>query len=199
MHRSIYKRSKVTLTPTHSQNVYNLKNNECRWPVNLIGSRVENCGFHYDVIYDQNNIKVVKLNKNSFLYHKTFIEVGKESSGWWLTDWPPPRYIGGLFFNQSEIHQSLHPGTHQLKYETKCEVQLLYIQNLTTQFKKTVGNDFVLSIEFKNLIQSLEKDGIKIDGYMGCNECEIFIFNNTLKRCIYKKPREVKDVRSYID
>ena len=75
---------------------------------------------------------------------------------------------------------------------------MLYIQNITEKFNAHVGNDFIMSFMYSKVLEKFESQGYKISGYIGCNECEIFIKNEDVKNCVYKEPVKVEDQSKYI-
>lgn len=193
LRKNIYKKPVKNLQNTSYQKNLNKNKGECRWPKFIHGTPVLDCNFEYDIISQHENYNIVELPKGTKLYHTTFTSpiTGK----WWKKTIPVNKNLGGVFFTSSETHQSLHSGTHMLVYETKCDIKLVYIQNLNKNFDMATGNDFVKSFHYSKI----KVQEPSIYGYMGCNECEIFLENSVIKKCIYVNPIEVIDKQKFID
>ncbi len=153
------------------------------------GRPVADCSFSYRPIMKNKKYDIVMLPRGTFLYHTT--TKGIEKDKWWEKYFPRDTTKGGIFFNQSEKHQGLHTGDTILMYKTKCDIYMLFVQNIHKQLNFAVGNDMVPHPEYKLLIQKVANDhNLKIAGYIGCNECEIFIHNEEVETCLYKKPEK---------
>lgn len=201
LQKSMFKKQSKTPAPTDALpsrvKNYNIKNDECRWPIYLHDRVVQDCNFDYDIVYNGKQCNIVRLKKGTVLYHTTFSGV---RGNWWNESFPSNTVRGGVFFNSSAEHQFQHAGTHQLVYETKCDMYLIFIRNIHSTFGKMTGNEFVTDPKYKMLLDDVErKHDIKISGYMGCNECEIFIHNQDVKNCIYKKPKNVINKMTFMD
>ena len=68
--------------------------------------------------------------------------------------------------------------THLLEFEVASEIKLVFIQNLFTEKKKRKGHNYVSS----SFISDYARSETKIDGYAGCNECEIMLVKESLKK-----------------
>lgn len=91
-----------------------------------------------------------------------------------------------------------------LQYTTTCPMFVLYIHNLATDLGFAVGNDFVASHQYAQLIdratQQLPKElNAAISGYIGCNECEVFLHNGDIRHCVTSHPTTITEKISYID
>lgn len=181
----------ISLEHTASQNRYNLKEGECRWPTFIHGGNVKNCEFDYEIVGKINsNMAVVTLRKGTPLFHST---IGRNGDNWWTISKPKNTQMGGAFFDAGITHTTLRTGNYILQYKLKCDINLLFIRNIYKEFKTSVGNVLVKSPKFYMKMEELEKEyDLKFDGYMGCNECEIFIFNNVIEKCVNKKPNAIK-------
>lgn len=176
-----------------NQMKYNQKEGECRWSSSLIGKAVD-CDFNIEVIKNLGNgIKLVKLKKGTDLYHKTFLARGIP---WWKDQWPQNTELGGIFFTTPNHTRNIS-GMYSLTYRTKSDINMVYIQNITKIFNSNVGYDFITKV-YQRVLEEFDERGIKISGYIGCNECEIFINNEDIKNCVYKEPINIEDQSKYI-
>lgn len=183
------------LQPTAFQNRYNL-NDECIWPIFIHGESIKDCNFKFEILNKNKQFDIVKLPKDTLLFHTTIQGVKKDK--WWLKYHPRDTNKGGIFFNPSEDHQGLHTGDTILIYKTKCDVYMLFINNIYKKLGFAVGNDMVPNFKYKMLLKNAEnKYKLKISGYIGCNECEIFIHNEDIEQCVYKNP--IKEKAKFID
>lgn len=184
-------KNKPKLDPSSFQYKFNRKEGECRWPTVLTGGNVQDCRFDdFEVIEDYGNgIKVIVLPKGTLLYHK--YSPGPTST---FKKDEPTHKRGGLFFNIRQDVQRMHFGTRQLIYKTPKDLNLVYVQNISSIFNYRVGEDFVKDI-FKILKRKLEEQlNVSIDGYMGCNECEVYIINKETKKLKLEK-EIMQDIR----
>ncbi len=184
------------LETTAFQNRFNLEEDECKWPIFIHGRPVKDCNFKFKIISKNNNYDVVMIPKGTLLFHTTI--KGIKNGKWWDAYFPRDTTTGGVFFNQNECHQGLHTGNIILVYKTKCDIYMLFIRNIYKNLKFSVGSDMVPHPEYRMLVDKVQSEKeLKISGYMGCNECEIFIHNEDIERCIYKKP--IKEQSKMID
>lgn len=193
------KGKKDTDIPSQSrQKKYNVGQGECRWPIFLHDRVAENCNFKFELVDQVEGIQIVKLPAGTSLYHTTM--VASVDAFWWKETFPFNATIGGVFFTSSQKHQTQFSGSHMLEYKTKHVLYMIFVQNITTTFGAAVGNEFITSFAYGQLVQTIEdKLHIKISGYMGCNECEIFIHNGDIKSAIYRNPTKVVNKLMYID
>lgn len=185
--------------PVSRQAAYNLQPGECRWPTHLAGNDVQNCNFGFKPVAS-GEYQVVELPPGTTLYHTTFASLRAVGTPWWDTMPPTNTTSGGVFFTSSRDHQSAVNGTHLLEYVTDCSLYLLYIQNLSAQLGFAVGNDFVRSSQYPRVLDDIQReDGITVAGYVGCNECEIFLHNEDIRRCVATPPVAVVPKSTYMD
>ena len=171
-----------------------MSSEKCKWRTRLGSSVKKDCGFVFDVIEEKDNYKIVVLPKNTKLYHITVGNLRYNNQNWWENSWPFNTVRGGIFFTPSEEHLPVN-GNFKLVYETKKQIPLIYIDNLKKHNSRN-GNEFICG-NFSSLLRENEKYDIL--GYISCNECELFLLNNYIKDCIYKKPKEIKDISKFID
>ena len=181
------------------QNKFNLRDDKCEWPTHIHNdATVRGCDFKFKLIHKlENGAAIVKLPKDSTLYHTTISNV--KSEPWWINTYPNNQSRGGVFFTQSLAHQAGINGTHTLTYKTKRGLQLLFIRNITKKYGVRTGNDFLSSGLYKSLVYELEPKYGAIHGFIGCNECEVFINNEDVAARVIKKPLNVVDKRKFID
>lgn len=188
----------------HRSEIYNREEGECRWPINVFGKVTSDCNFEYEVLDKFGNIVVVNLPKGTKLYHSTQMFEGgskeKGPSGWWTTRYPFNSEFGGCWFTSQLIFaQNFTSKTHTLEYTTKCDTTLVFVQNLSSFGSGVAGFEFVKKFLPPVLEKCMEK-GYEPQGYLGCNECEIFLFNGQISTCLKKKPKVVAERSSaYID
>lgn len=83
--------------------------------------------------------------------------------------------IKGSWFASTIDHAKNIKHTYMLEIELKEDLTLLFIQNIATSYPVKKGiNLFALGNPYMKNIEVL-KTKYSIDGYVGCNECEIFV------------------------
>lgn len=152
--------------------------NECRWyTLNIGDGKIKNCNFNY-VIKDYKNFKITTIPTNTELYHtsKTPRSLPLEPK-----DWSNKKLV---WFTPSKAHLNIHLPEIIIKTKTKSKINLLFIQNLKLDLNINSGfNIFPKLIILCKKIKELYN--IEIDGYIGCNECEIGLFNTSLNKLFY--------------
>lgn len=179
---------------------FNQSKGECSWPTYLhTDNIVSDCRFPIEDldVLEQNargTIKIVRLPAETTIYHKT-MSINKHK--WWENFHPINTHIGGIFFSTSKKHieRNIH-GTHILEYKTLKDIELVYIQNIYKYCGAMNGDDFIKKC-YPALLKQLEKESeYDIKGYIGCNECELFIDNKNISSgtIIPMKPFRVQEM-----
>jgi len=159
---------------------------ECKW---MALSGVRECNFNFETVIERatsKNDDVVLLPQGTKLYNATQIL----SNDWFRTRYPSNTENGGVWFTSTLDHaKNISYYTHILEYTTKEDLILLYIHNLKKYGDvKTRGYEFVRKHYRDIFFHIQETTGYKIQGYIGCNECEIFIENSQLPKTLEKIP-----------
>lgn len=185
--------------------LFNREKNECRWPTELRRNDiVSNCNFNIEDLQtlestNDGNLKIVKLPKGTKIYRKTSerrIKKGKEITieRLWETQYPVNPKRGGVYFSTSvpHIHKNIN-GTHLLEYKTKKNIYLAYVRNINQYCNAIHGNDFISNPNcYLQLLKRIQRESqYKVSGYIGCNECELFLHNEIIPGLIDMKPLNV--------
>lgn len=182
---------------THRSQIYNQNESECRWPYDVFGN-VADCEFKYEVLHKDGEFWVVKMPKDTPLYHSTQLLGGK---GWWDTNYPFDSSTGGVWFTSNFRHsRNFTTKTHTLVYPLKQDLVLVFVWNLSKTFGEGVrGYEFV-SRFYAPIKEKLKTQGIDVSGYLSCNECEVFIENDAIPNVLDKGPAILAQRSSaYID
>ena len=88
-----------------------------------------------------------------------------------------------VWFVTSETHANNIEGSHLLYYKTKRPLLCLFERNIAKKYGNKrpdyAGNTFSVDI-FPRIQYALrEKANLLLDGYVGCNECEVGLLNKT--------------------
>ncbi len=172
--------------------VWNINENldSCKWYTNRFLKNAKDCRFRVrdEGVHDTSlgKIPTVFLPKGTKLYRKA-----SGMNKWWEKQFPSNIVSGGVWFTSTEEHAGWLPGTIVLEYQLKKEIVLYFIQNLN-KFGlgggKMTGNDFIQTYG-KFLFENSE-----VKGYMGCNECEIFVLDEDIPSAFHKIPRVISDI-----
>lgn len=189
---------------------FNLYDGQCEWPIYLhTDNIVSECRFPIEdlKVFEKNEygtIKIVKLPKGTSIYHKTRaglanMNMNVKSTEWWNKSFPSNKSLGGVFFSTSKKHIERNiGGTHILEYKTKRPVMLIYIQNIYKFCGAPDGNVFVKHC-FPSVLKQLEiESDYNVEGYIGCNECELFLNENSISSIIPMEPVKI-DIDRFID
>ncbi len=161
---------------------YNQSKDECRWPTTKFGLPVKDCNFileAYKVVTlaDDFDVVLVKIPAGTKLYHATMIyEKGRH---WFETKPPFNSERGMVWFTSTPEHTGPLNKTHILEYTVRSDLIMVFERNLEK-------HDGVRGYEYTKILRNIKTklmpNSIFIDGYLGCNECEIAIFINHAKK-----------------
>jgi len=145
------------------------KGKTCASYTNKFKSQVKSCNFEMFGIVDPKaqNGTIVTIPKNTVLYHAT-ISFPKKGETHWFSKNCPNNEVN--WFTPSLDHIDYHNYTHVLAYFTAEPIRVIFYQNIPER-----GNVF-----FPTLTQSKEFQDKEIDGYIGCNECEIALMREAV-------------------
>lgn len=215
MHRQIFKgksfpkrgaakqRGSPISEGTHRSEIYNMTNGECRWPYDVFGN-VGTCSFKPSMVYDSGKgYSIYVLEKGTEIYHST-VAIG--GAKWWENRYPFSSSEGGTWFTSTDKHaKNFTTKSHVLKYTIVRDIYLIFIQNIS-KYTDVVG---LSGFEFVARHYAILKEKAKlewgatvpeIDGYLGCNECEIFIENDEIEKHLGDQPEIIfQRDSSYID
>ena len=185
----------------HRSERFNLTEEECKWPVNILGKEILECSFpiedKIDYEYKGNKISVVTLPAKTKIYHATMIYPRGKS--WFKTQYPMDAQKGLVWFASTDKHLGNINSTHHLEYTIKQPLRLVFEHNISKKYGKYIrGYEYIPYLY--RITKFLEENKELIDGYLGCNECEIGIYNNSIKTKLNMIPKVVleKDLK-YID
>ena len=82
-------------------------------------------------------------------------------------------------------HAQVFSKSHMLTFEVIAPIKLLFIQNLYLQKGFVDGYNYFKSPKFEK-----EMRDFGVDGYAGCNECEVLLTSSGLKK-ISQKPTSI--------
>lgn len=184
----------------------NINKGDCEWPIK--NGKMKNCDFNYEILYQEENLipdisenvfklVIVEMPKNTKIYHGTQI-LGEHA--WFRSQYPINTERGGIWFASTYEHAfNLSLSTHFLEYTLKDSIVLLFIQNLSQYSQTMRGYEFIYK-EYKNLKKRCKELGYNLHGYVSCSECEIFIENEYIKKCLNKHPVVVSErSKNFID
>ncbi len=170
----------------HRAQIYNKKPDECRWPVDLLGKNIRDCNFNLQPLEERKmlfgKVNIVKLPAGTRLYHGTLIPFKQKL--WFLNSHPKDTSKGGVWFTSTKEHQQNVNSSFVLEYRTTRDMYGIFERNLWDISMGTTGNQY--ASYFMNLLRYI-KD-YKIEFYAGCNECELFILNNSIKTVLQTNP-----------
>lgn len=162
---------------------------ECRWISSLVG-KVDQCNFILEAVdvfeIQDKKVVLVDIPEGTKLYHATFIPMGGDK--WFETQMPFDSGKGIVWFASTPMHSSVINHTHILEYTVEEPLRMVFERNIAISYADkgvTKGYDY-LPILAMTQIKLKELFGQKIDGYIGCNECEIGIFNDSIKEKLSK-------------
>ena len=196
---------KKTFQPSFSKeggevwrDVYNQKNDECRWPTTKFGEPVIDCNFVYEIykIIEFNGRKengdgvliLVKIPKNSKIYHAATIYPKEEE--WFKKSFPFNSEKGVVWFTSTPEHSGSLSKTHLLEYIVEEELVMIYEQNISKKYGRDIRG-YEYSRGMLGHYIKMIKD--HIDGYIGCNECELGILNESCKK-LSLPPKVYKEI-----
>lgn len=175
----------------HRAEKYNKKDGECEWPINLIGKIVKPCNFNIQLVEKipifntKKSAQIIKLPAGTNLYHGTIIS--RKGKPWFIKKHPSDTNKGGVWFTSTLEHQGNVNATYVLQYTTIRDMYGVFEQNLWNIGKGTTGNEYIPY--FNMLEQYIQKHyNINIEFYAGCNECEIYILNDSVKTVMKTNP-----------
>jgi len=191
------------ISATLFENIYNSPDSEdCKWPTNLVGGNVKNCNFVLEIYstpeypsgiveYGENKIVLVKIPAGTKIYHATFVPPFEKT--WFNYRYPENLEKGMVWFASTIDHASMVNYNYMLTYITKKDMIVVYEKNLKIYNK---GNSRTRGYEYLPIISNIKSflyPNIKIDGYIGCNECEFGIFNTSIEHCLEKTPIDITE------
>ena len=195
--------------------IYNQRNAECKWPVSKMGFPVRDCNFimeaHKVIEFGKTSkeesingtdevVVLVKIPAGTKIYHSaTIYQESKKGEKEWFEEYPPfSSERGVVWFSSTPAHAGIFSKTHLLEYTTTEDLIMIYEKNIKRSHGiATRGYEYA-----KKVLPSYMKRlrGEKIDGYIGCNECEIGIFNRACKDKLEMPPIVVMKLGlKYID
>lgn len=175
---------------------YNENASECKWPYSIRGGPVSDCNFPIkdvptdltEFAYNKNkpvkmdeflsseNVKLVVIPKNTMLLHGVLDS--QYNRQWWVNSKPESEY-NVVWFTSDNQHILNINATHILVYETNKNLLCLYEQNLRKKYGQNVRGYEYSRILRKYITRVANRYNILINGYVGCNECEIGLTNET--------------------
>ena len=139
------------------------------------------------------DLVLVSIPAGTALYHSTNIL----DNEWYQTDLPQNTEKGLVWFTSTLSHALPLGRTHTLKYTTTQDLLMIFEQNLTRYGLGTRGYEYLHILH--RIIRNLQAKGIQLDGYLGCNECEIAILNKSVQKLSFP-PEVVRSIsKAYID
>lgn len=190
-----------TTSGLHRSEQFNIHEDECRWPIDRFGNIVRDCNFQFEPLeielqIRKKNFPLVRLPAGTKIYHAT---IGDQE--WWKTGYPRNKQYGGTWFTSTQAHSgNFGNATHVLEYELQEDATLLFVHNLATIESNLSGYNFVTKYlpYVRERLQS--EHNISLDGYVGCNECEIYLSNNSIRQLLHTNPKVVfTRSRAFID
>lgn len=162
---------------------YNRYPGECRWPITKMGRPVKNCNFN--VVHEgtftgprDELIEVVRVPTGTRLYHSTTIYPGQDI--WFVSNPPSNMERGVVWFTSDYDHTGYLSKTHILEYTVTEDLILIFEQNMSVKYGEIYTGFEYVEEKLTYLTSVLDSQGVVIDGYMGCNECEIALFNGSI-------------------
>lgn len=206
MLRQIYKKQRpVRLLGRTQHNIDDhvnpLKRN-CQWPTTLMGTNIKECNFvldfddDIDVEISKTKFKLVlvRIPRGTKIYHAT-ISIGQKTP--WFELRQPSSSRGVVWFASTYQHTGPIQKTHVLTYIVEEDLVMIFEYNLMDYGDDVRGFEYVNRLHM--YIEKLKQKGKYIDGYIGCNECEIGILNESITK-ISKKPENITEMGiKYID
>ena len=167
---------------------YNQQADECSWPTtsHMAPNSVKDCEFPVvpqgKMQYGEQIYELVTLPKGSEIYHgvKKKMEPPQGPGDWSQSKQPM------TWFASTYLHTRPLEPTAVFKATVKEDMTLVYIHNLVTDLDVDAGFAFrpiLLSMAEKIRVKSGGK--LIIDGYVGCNECELGILRQALDKLDY--------------
>lgn len=169
---------------------------ECHWPTTLMGTNIKDCNF----VLEFDEVVEVEISKNKFkfvlvripegtkIYHATF-SFGQIP---WFESKQPMSPKGIVWFASTYDHTGPIQKTHILTYTVKTDLVMIFEYDLL-QYGDDVRGFEYFSRRLPVYIEKLREKGRHIDGYIGCNECEIGIINESISK-ISKKPENIVEL-----
>jgi hypothetical protein len=186
MYKSPTKKGREPTEKISRAQIFNQSEDECRWPFNVFG-QVADCEFNYQVLEQNKDFAIVKFSKDNVLYHSTQV-LGKPTTFWWENSYPASSADGGAWFTSTPRHaMNFTSKTHTLVYVLKRDAILIFVRNLEIFGEGVRGFEFV-SRYYTQLKNKGEDTGHQIDGYLSCNECEVFLENDKIPEVLEKNP-----------
>lgn len=173
----------------HMRERLNKEEGECRWGAGPTSSKIVPCAFPTPKL-EEGGWFSVTLDRNFPLYRSEKHGAGKPK--WFdttaISETGKPHY----WFATTEEHVQVFGGTHILTFQVIAPIKLLFIQNLYLQKGFKDGYDYLKSPKF---LREMEAYGV--DGYAGCNECEVLLTSSGLSK-ITQMPINIRNVSAYI-
>lgn len=173
----------------HMREYLNQTEGECQWGAGPTSTERVPCGFPTPV-KEEGGWFSVTLEPGFMLYRSEKHAPGK--SKWFNTTAISETVKDHYWFATTLKHVQVFGGSHILHYEVMAPIKLLFIQNLYTQKGFKDGYDYFKSPKF---VKEMREYGV--DGYAGCNECEILLTTPGLLK-ISQMPKKVEDLTPYI-
>src|SRR3972149_718701 len=165
---------------------YNQSLNECEWPIDLRESKVKSCKFNFIMgptfQYRKKTYQLVILPKETKLYHGTLVVKGQ-----------PIKLREMIWLTSTLAHQGNFNSTHIFEFIVKEPLVLVFEPNLSLRYGSSVRG-----FEYKPILKAIQlyhQQEFKksIDGYIGCNECEIGLFVKSFLDKVDQNPKVVRE------
>ena len=184
----------VRATTSGFADKYNLDDSECKWPARIGGFLVKDCqlpivpletvtidkddgGDEYDIVTVPVGSSLYHGTKDPARKHESVDSWSKQPVTWFATTLDHTMPLGPM-----KIHE----------FTTKEPLTLLFVRNMTKKYNISSGAVFIpMLISIGQQISEETKERIYIDGYVGCNECEIGILRKSLDKLNY--PSTIKN------
>ncbi len=189
MMRSLFKPPAIAATSGFADK-YNI-DSECEWPTRMGGFLVKDCQLpikHLEtVMIDDQEYDIVTVPIGTVLYHGTKEpNIKYESLNSWskrAVTWFATTFDHTMTLGPMKVHE----------FTIKNTLTLLFVRNMKRKYNISSGFSFVRPlVVIKQQIIEKTTGRIHIDGYIGCNECEIGIFHESLNKLNY--PSTIKNV-----
>lgn len=167
--------------------LYNTNDNKCEWPTtsNMSIKTIEKCNIPMiplkTIYYENKKIEIVKIPSGTKLFHGTkspnFLPLNEND---WIKG-PQKMFWFATTFNHTRPHEPIKV----LEITLKEDINLLFIRNISKELNISSGYEFYpLLLNILNKVQE-ENTNLIIDGYTGCNECEVGLLKKSLNKISY--------------
>lgn len=181
MLRAMYKPKSSALGVGELAKQYNINKDECNWPTRSGNFDVQPCNMnieHVDNVTIDNKVyNIVKVPYDTKIFHGTKIIGITPSSQSWSNK--------NMTWFATTLEHTMPLGPFVIyEFTIDKDLILLFEQNITNNLGYTSGQTFM--IPFMKIAEKIfQKYNIQLDGYIGCNECEIGLFKNSLGKLMY--------------